>query len=187
MVRKIIVFLLLSNLSIVAKAQVYEPAFLLTVFGDTIRCQLKHIRFISNKEEFRYKKSLDDKKDLFINAKDVLWIVTAKDTFECLATDRGLYKGQISAYKLLANGYLRLYEQDHFTKMGGEAAASFFIKKEGMSLQEITGVDYKKYLLIYGADWPENKVKVEDLLYKEENLKQYIQAYNHWHTGQKTE
>jgi hypothetical protein len=185
MIKKAILFLLFVHLTTLSKAQVYEPAFILTVFGDTIRCQLKHIRFISNKTEFRYKKSLEDKKDLFINAKDVLWIVTAKDTFECLAIDKGLYKGQIYAYKLLVNGYLRLYEQDHFTKMGGEAAASFFLKKEGMLLQEITAMDYKKYLTIYAADDPDTKAKVERLLYKEEELQRFIEDYNNWHLSQK--
>ncbi|MDB5255802.1 MAG: hypothetical protein JWM14_497 [Chitinophagaceae bacterium] len=185
--KKTIFGFLLLSISVAAKAQVYEPAFIISVFGDTIRCQLKHIRFISNKTEFRYKKSLEDKQELFINAKDVLWIVTPKDTFECLSTDKGLYKGQISAYKLLTNGYLRLYEQDHFTKLGGESSASFFIKKEGMVLQEITAVDYKKYLLIYAADQPDNKARVEKLLYKEENLQQFIKEYNDWHLSQKTE
>ncbi len=187
MLKRITLFILFFSTSFFAKAQVYEPAFILTVFGDTIRCQLKHIRFISSKTEFRYKKSLDDKKDLFINSKDVLWIITPKDTFECLAIDKGLYKGQVNAYKLLVNGHLRLYEQDHFTKMGGEAAAAFFIKKEGMILQEITAVDYKKYLLLYGGDQPENKSKVDQVVYKEENLIQYVNAYNDWHAGQKTE
>lgn len=184
MFKKLILLLLFLTITFVAKAQVYEPAFILTVFEDTIRCQLKHIRFISNKTEFRYKKSLEDKNDLFINAKDVLWIVTAKDTFECLAIDKGLYKGQIYAYKLLTNGYLRLYEQDHFTKAGGEAAASFFIKKEGMLLQEITALDYKKHFLIYGSDQPDNKLKVSQLFYKEENLMQYTKDYNDWHDSQ---
>ncbi|MBC7488058.1 MAG: hypothetical protein H7282_15055 [Cytophagaceae bacterium] len=174
------------HLSCVVYAQVYEPAFIISIYGDTIRCQLKHIRFISNKSEFRYKKSLDDKKEVFINSKDVLWIVTSKDTFECLATDKGMYKGQISAYKLLSNGHLRLYEQDHFTKMGGEAAASYFIKKEGMVLQEITTLDYKKYLLIYAGDYPENKDRVEKLAYKEENLQQFINGYNDWYFAQQT-
>ena len=187
MFKKSLLLLLFFHLSIFAKAQVYVPAFIISVFGDTIRCQLKHIRFISNKAEFRYKKSLDDKKELLINAKDVLWIITPKDTFECLATDKGLYKGQIYAYKLLTNGYLRLYEQDHFTKMGGESSASFFIKKEGMVLQEITGVDYKKYLLIYATDQPDNKARVEKLIYKEENLQQFVKEYNDWHLSQKTE
>lgn len=184
--KKIVFIYLLCNLSIAAKAQVYEPAFILTVFGDTIRCQLKHIRFISSKTEFRYKKSLEDKKDLFINSKDVLWIVTPKDTFECLTADKGINKGQVYAYKLLANGHLRLYEQDHFTKMGGEAAASFFIKKEGMILQEITAVDYKRYLLVYGVDQPDNKEKVDRLIYKEENLIQYVKTYNDWYNSQQT-
>ncbi|MDF2455481.1 MAG: hypothetical protein K0R51_1474 [Cytophagaceae bacterium] len=187
MLKRLLLVILFFSLFLIAKAQVYEPAFILTVFGDTIRCQLKHIRFISSKTEFRYKKSLEDKKDLFINAKDVLWIITPKDTFECLAMDKGLYKGQVNAYKLLSNGHLRLYEQDHFTKAGGEAAASFFVKKEGMILQEITAMDYKKYLLIYGADQPDNKAKVDQLLYKEESLMQYVKTYNDWHDGQKTE
>lgn len=185
MLRKTTLFILFFSASFVAKAQVYEPAFILTVFGDTIRCQLKHIRFISNKTEFRYKKSLDDKKELLVNAKDVLWIVTAKDTFECLTTDKGLYKGQIYAYKLLTNGHLRLYEQDHFTKMGGEAAASFFIKKEGMVLQEVTAMDYKKYFISYTSDQPESKEKIETLLYKEVDLQQYVKEYNDWYISQK--
>ncbi len=185
--KKIIFNFLLLLISLGANAQVYEPAFILSVFGDTIRCQLKHIRFISSKTEFRYKKSLDDKKDLFINAKDVLWIVTAKDTFECLAIDKGLYKGQIYAYKLLTNGYLRLYEQDHYTKMGGESAASFFLKKQGRMLQEITALDYKKYLLIYAADYPDHKERIEKLVYKEEDLQHFIQVYNDWHLSQKIE
>jgi len=187
MFKKTILFLLIIHFTNLAKAQVYEPAFIISIFGDTIRCQLKHIRFISSKSEFRYKKSLDDKKELFINAKDVLWIVTAKDTFECLATDKGMYKGQIYAYKLLVNGHLRLYEQDHFTKMGGEAAASFFIKKQGKVLQEITAMDYKKYLLMYAADYPENKEKIEKLAYREENLQQFIKEYNDWYLRQNTE
>lgn len=187
MVKRTILFILFFSASLATKAQVYEPAFIVSVFGDTIRCQLKHIRFISNKSEFRYKKSLSDKKELFINAKDVLWIFTAKDTFECLTVDKGLYKGQIYAYKLLTNGHLRLYEQDHFTKMGGEAAASFFIKKEGLILQEITAMDYKKYLLIYAADDPANKERIEKLAYKEENLKQFIKEYNNWYLSQKKE
>lgn len=187
MVKKIALLILLFNISFLTKAQVYEPAFILTVFGDTIRCQLKHIQFISNKTEFRYKKSLQDKKDLFVNSKDVLWIMTPRDTFECLATSKGLYKGEVNAYKLLANGHLRLYEQDHFTKLGGEAAISFFIKKEGMALQEITAVDYKKYLFIYGADQPGNKLKVEPLPYREENLIQYFKEYNAWYVHQQTE
>ena len=187
MLKKSILVLFFFILSLAAKAQVYEPAFILTVFGDTIRCQLKHIRFISSKTEFRYKKSIEDKKELFIQTKDVLWIVTAKDTFECLATDKGLYKGQIFAYKLLTNGYLRLYEQDHFTKMGGEAAANFFIKKEGKILREITAVDYKKYFLIYTADQPGNKEKVEKLVYTEANLQQFVREYNEWYWQHKTE
>ncbi len=185
MFKKTILFILLFSASLTAKAQVYEPAFILTVFGDTIRCQLKHIRFISSKTEFRYKKALEDKNDLFINAKDVLWIVTPKDTFECLAADKGINKGQVYAYKLLSNGHLRLYEQDHFTKMGGAAAASFFIKKEGMILQEITAMDYKKHFLIYGADQPDNKEKVDQLLYKEESLMQYTKIYNDWYEKEK--
>jgi len=187
MLKKAIFFLLFVHLTSSVKAQVYEPAFIISVFGDTIRCQLKHIRFISSKTEFRYKKSLEDKKELFINAKDVLWIVTAKDTFECLATDKGMYKGQIYAYKLLTNGYLRLYEQDHFTKMGGEAAASFFVKKEGMVLQEITAMDYKKYLLLYTADYAKHKERIEQLPYNEQSLQQFIKDYNDWHLSQKTE
>ena len=187
MLTRTTLFILLFIASIVAKAQVYEPAFIITVFGDTIQCQLKHIRFISSKTEFRYKKSLDDKKELFVNAKDVLWIITPKDTFECLAIDKGLYKGQIYAYKLLTNGHLRLYEQDHFTKMGGEAAATFFIKKEGMILREVTAVDYKKYFINYTSDQPGSKEKVNKLLYKEAELKQFIKEYNDWHASQKTE
>jgi hypothetical protein len=185
--KKIVLIYLLCQVSLFAKAQVYEPAFIISVFGDTIRCQLKHIRFVSNKTEFRYKKSLEDKKDLFINAKDVLWIITAKDTFECLALDKGLYKGQVYAYRLLCDGYLRLYTQDHFTKMGGEAATSFFLKKKGMVLQEITALDYKKYFMWYAADHPENKERMQYLMYKEENLRLYVKEYNDWYMGQKKE
>ena len=187
MLKKAAYLLFLLTITFVTHAQVYEPAYIVNVFGDTIRCQLKHIRFISNKKEFRYKKSLDDKKDLYINAKDVLWIVTPKDTFECLAIDKGLYKGEIYAYKLLANGYLRLYEQDHFTKMGGEASASFFIKKKGMLLQEITALDYKKYLSIYVSDWPDHKDKIGHIRYKEEDLKLFVKEYNAWSVTQKKE
>jgi hypothetical protein len=185
MLKKTIPFLLFLMTTCAVKAQVYEPAFILTVFGDTIRCQLKHIRFISNKSEFRYKKSLEDKKDLFINAKDVLWIVTQKDTFECLAIDKGINKGQVTAYKLLANGHLRLYEQDHFTKTVDQATAIFFIKKQGKVLQEITAVDYKKYYMLYGEDQPDNKVKVNQLIYKEDELKKYTNEYNNWYANQK--
>lgn len=187
MLKRTAFILLFFSLALSSKAQVYTPAFIISIYSDTIRCQLKHIRFISNKTEFSYKKSLEDKKDLFINAKDVLWIITEKDTFECLATEKGLYKGQIYAYKLLANGHLRLYEQDHFTKMGGEAATSFFIKKKGMLLQEITAMDYKKYLLIYAADQPDNKWKTDQLPYKEEDLVRYVRHYNDWHVLQNTE
>lgn len=159
-------------------AQVYEPAFIISIYGDTIRCQLKHINFITNKTEFMYKRSLDDKKDLFINSKDVLWIVTPKDTFECLPIEKGLYKGQVYAYKLLLNGHLRLYAQDRYIKMGGESATVLFLKKEGKPLQEINEFDYKKHLLLYTEDHPELKQKINSLLYTKADLKKIVGEYN---------
>ncbi|MDB5271731.1 MAG: hypothetical protein JWO58_98 [Chitinophagaceae bacterium] len=161
-------------------AQVYEPAFIISIYGDTIRCQLKHIKFITNKTEFMYKLSLEDKKELYINSKDVLWIVTPKDTFECLSIDKGLYKGQVYAYRLLTNGHLRLYAQDRYIKTGGEASDVYFLKKEGKLLQEISMFDYKKYLLAYTEDNPEFIPKITRLIYSKIDLIKVIKEYNDW-------
>ena len=162
----------------VAEAQAYEPAFIISMYGDTIRCQLRNIKFITSKAEYRYKKDINDKKDLFINAKDVLWIITAKDTFECLTIDKGLYKGQVYAYRLIVNGHLRLYTQDRYIKIGGGVTPFFFIKKEGMILQELSEFDYKKYLTAYTADMPDKQETIEHLLFKEEDIEKCIKEYN---------
>ncbi|HSZ71580.1 MAG TPA: hypothetical protein VK750_02820 [Cytophagaceae bacterium] len=172
-----LLFCLVMGLSVASRAQAYEPAFIISVYGDTIRCQLRNIKFINGKTEYRYKKDIADKKDLFINANDVLWIITAKDTFECLATDKGLYKGQVYAYRLVVNGRLRLYRQDRYLKIASEVTPFLFIKKEGMVLQELSELDYKKYLTTYTADAPD-KGKIEYILFKEEDIERFVKDYN---------
>lgn len=169
---------LVLGLPFLAKAQVYEPAYIYTLFGDTIRCQIKHIRFITNKTEFRYKRSLEEEKDQYINSKDVLWIITPSDTFECLKVDKGIDKGRVYAYRLLSNGQLRFYSQDRFTKMGGVADYLYYIKKEGMPLREITSFDYKKYLSRYTSDDPESQSELQTLPFEESRIKTFVESYN---------
>jgi hypothetical protein len=56
-----------------------------------------------------------------------------------------------------------------------------------MLLQEITALDYKKYLSIYVSDWPDYKDKIGHVLYKEEDLKLFVKEYNAWSAAQKEE
>jgi hypothetical protein len=178
--KKLLVCIIFLQIPIHGFSQVYEPAVIITLYGDSINCQLKHIRFISGKTEFRYKTSLDDKKDLFINSKDVLWIYTARDTFECLLNDKGVNKGLVLAYKLLADGELRLYEQYHHGKTQASLQSTFYIKKKEFRLQEISVMDYKKHLMFYTKDAVGLNEKIEQVKFTEESLKHFVNEYNEW-------
>jgi hypothetical protein len=96
-----------------------------------------------------------------------------------------MYKGQVNAYKLLVNGQLRLYAQNELVKIGELTSASLYIKKQGLYLQQITELDYKKYLLNYTSDDPDSKEKVSSLVFNPKAIEKFISDYNHWFLNQK--
>lgn len=167
-------FLCISILCISAQTKGYEPGFVVTVKGDTIRGEIKHKSGEEIKERVLIKLSEEEKET--VKTEDISLLIAGNETYvRMLVGKESLLLLEMSA------GALELYEHQELYLQNGQDAIRYTMYLRRAGETEFTVIKpggWKKQVAEFISDYTE----LADELNKHslEELPSVITAYNQW-------
>jgi hypothetical protein len=159
----------------------YEPGYLITAKGDTMRGLIKYTRQyeLSHRVQFRNEKTREPEtfRPFAVKA-----FFVKNEYYEAKIYDYAPYEAQGYAVFMrrvnLEDGPIRIYEYWNSDKERGFTQT--FIEKQGKPMLEVDYLRFKKQMMRFFEDFPQLSAKIGRNAFKASELPRIAAEYNAW-------
>ena len=157
----------------------YEPGYLVTNKGDTLRGLIKYTRQyeLSLRVQFREEKSRDAETYRPFSIRS-FWV--KNETYESKIYDYAPERADGFAVfmRRMNTGYCKVYEYWNSDKERGFTQT--FIEKPNKSMEEVQFFEFKRQMQHYFNDFPQLVAKIKRNVFQKKDLLKIVAEYNEW-------